>query len=96
MNARTDIDKVRETVRRHRPTLTRKLDLGEMGEHEVEIEYDAGDDSDIRGKATFFHVTAIRLNGLDIWPAFDTETQDIYQRELKHELDYLALHPEEA
>lgn len=57
------------TIRRHAPlpTLTRKLDLGDLGEVELDIEYDAGPGTrqtwDTPASHSWFHLTAIYKPG---------------------------------
>lgn len=76
----TDLSAVREAVRNHAPMLTRKLDMGDLGEVQAEIYYDAGIGTracyDTPETAGWFHITAIMVNGFDISPAFSKETID--------------------
>lgn len=74
------------------PTMTRKIDLGEFGEVEAEIQYDSAPSEprayDYPGYPGYFDITEIRVRGVDIWPAFDEETQRIFTEELLHALKH--------
>lgn len=85
---RQDFAKIRRSLL---STLTRKVDFGELGEQTVEIQYDADLGTracwDTPATPGYFHITGMVLNGIDLWSAFDEETQRIYTAELKHELE---------
>lgn len=72
---------VRQSVRAHAPLpfLVRTIDLGEFGEHQAEVEYDGRRDSDAAGAFEEFHITAIRVRGVDLFPAFDAATIREYE-----------------